>query len=179
GHEPQVGFRAFAVHPLSVLQPQSAANRAAAGFEAGAAEASRSAFTLQAVPYHAAGLGHSRQVLEMDFRPPQPAEVTDVLRAGDLSCRIRSPEAIYARAAGLLAQAPKATPGDDQPVVITTCGPLARAFREAAQSIAPSAIVPGGPDARKLVQLAAAPAPEERLRVVEQMLAASAVVPPG
>ena len=124
-------------------------------------------------------LGHSRQVLEMEFRPPQPAEVPDVLRAGDLSCRIRSPEAIYARAAGLLAQAPKATPGDDQPVVITTCGPLARAFREAAQSIAPSAIVPGGPDARKLVQLAAAPAPEERLRVVEEMLAASAVVPPG
>jgi len=124
-------------------------------------------------------LGHSRQVLEMDFRPPQPAEVPDVLRAGDLSCRIRSPEAIYARAAGLLAQAPKATPGDDQPVVVTTRGPLARAFREAAQSIAPSAIVPGGPDARKLVQLAAAPAPEERLRVVEEMLAASAVVPPG
>jgi hypothetical protein len=123
-------------------------------------------------------LGHSRQVLEMDFRPPQPAEVPDVLRAGDLSCRIRSPEAIYARAAGLLAQAPKATPGDDQPVVITTRGPLARAFREAAQSIAPGAIVPGGPDARKLVQLAAAPAPEERLRVVEEMLAASAVVPP-
>jgi hypothetical protein len=122
-------------------------------------------------------LGHSRQVLEMDFRPPQPAEVPDVLRAGDLSCRIRSPEAIYARAAGLLAQAPKATPGDDQPVVVTTRGPLARAFREAAQSIAPSAIVPGGPDARKLVQLAAAPAPEERLRVVEEMLAASAVVP--
>jgi hypothetical protein len=64
-------------------------------------------------------------------------------------------------------------------VVITTCGPLARAFREAAQSIAPSAIVPGGTDARKLVQLAAAPAPEERLRVVEEMLAASAVVPPN
>jgi hypothetical protein len=124
-------------------------------------------------------LGRSRQVLEMDFRPPQPADVPDVLRAGDLSCRIRSPEAIYARAAGLLAQAPKATPGDDQPVVITTRGPLARAFREAAQSIAPGAIVPGGPDARKLVQLAAAPAPEERLRVVEEMLAASAVVPPG
>ena len=124
-------------------------------------------------------LGRSRQVLEMDFRPPQPAEVPDVLMAGDLSCRIRSPEAIYARAAGLLAQAPKAAPGDDQPVVITTCGPLARAFREAAQSIAPSAIVPGGPDARKLVQLAAAPAPEERLRAVEEMLAASAVVPPG
>ena len=124
-------------------------------------------------------LGRSRQVLEMEFRPPQPAEVPDVLRAGDLSCRIRSPEAIYARAAGLLAQAPKAAPGDDQPVVITTCGPLARAFREAAQSIAPSAIVPGGPDARKLVQLAAAPTPEERLRVVEEMLAASAVVPPN
>ena len=124
-------------------------------------------------------LGHSRQVLEMEFRPPQPADVPDVLRAGDLSCRIRSPEAIYARAAGLLARAPKAVPGDDQPVVITTCGPLARAFREAAQSIAPSAIVPGGPDARKLVQLAAAPAPEERLRVVEEMLAASAVVPPN
>ena len=124
-------------------------------------------------------LGRSRQVLEMDFRPPQPADVPDVLRAGDLSCRIRSPEAIYARAAGLLAQAPKAAPGDDQPVVITTCGPLARAFREAAQSIAPSAIVPGGPDARKLVQLAAAPAPEERLRAVEEMLAASAVVPPN
>ena len=123
-------------------------------------------------------LGHSRQVLEMEFRPPQPAEVPDVLRAGDLSCRIRSPEAIYARAVGLLARAPKAAPGDDQPVVVTTCGPLARAFREAAQSIAPSAIVPGGPDARKLVQLAAAPAPEERLRVVEEMLAASAVVPP-
>jgi hypothetical protein len=64
-------------------------------------------------------------------------------------------------------------------VVITTCGPLARAFRQAAQSIAPGAIVPGGPDARKLVQLAAAPAPEERLRVVEEMLAASAVVPPN
>ena len=124
-------------------------------------------------------LGHSRQVLEMEFRPPQPAEVPDVLRAGDLSCRIRSPEAIYARAAGLLARAPKAVPGDDQPVVITTRGPLARAFREAAQSIAPSAIVPGGTDARKLVQLAAAPAPEERLRVVEEMLAASAVVPPN
>ena len=123
-------------------------------------------------------LGRSRQVLEMEFRPPQPAEVPEVLRAGDLSCRIRSPEAIYARATGLLAQAPKAAPGDDQPVVVTTCGPLARAFREAAQSIAPSAIVPGGPDARKLVQLAAAPAPEERLRAVEEMLAASAVVPP-
>ena len=62
--------------------------------------------------------------------------------------------------------------------MITTCGPLARAFREAAQSIAPSAIVPGGPDARKLVQLAAAPTPEERLQAVEEMLAASAVVPP-
>ena len=124
-------------------------------------------------------LGRPRQVLEMEFRPPQPADVPDVLRAGDLSCRIRSPEAIYARAAGLLAQAPKAAPGDDQPVVITTRGPLARAFREAAQSIAPSAIVPGGPDARKLVQLAAAPAPEERLRAVEEMLAASAVVPPN
>jgi transcriptional regulator with XRE-family HTH domain len=124
-------------------------------------------------------LGRSRQVLEMDFRPPQPADVPEILRAGDLSCRIRSPEAIYARAAGLLAQAPKAAPGDDQPVVVTTCGPLARAFREAAQSIAPGAIVPGGPDARKLVQLAAAPAPEERLRVVEEMLAASAVVPPN
>jgi transcriptional regulator with XRE-family HTH domain len=122
-------------------------------------------------------LGRSRQVLEMEFRPPRPAEVPDVLMAGDPSCRIRSPEAIYARAAGLLARAPQAAPGDDQPVVATTCGPLARAFREAAQSIAPSAIVPGGPDARKLVQLAAAPAPEERLRVVEEMLAASAVVP--
>jgi len=124
-------------------------------------------------------LGRSRQVLEMDFRPPQPAEIPDVLMAGGLSCRIRSPEAIYARAAGLLARAPKAAPGDDQPVVITTCGPLARAFREAAQSIAPSAIMPGGPEARKLTQLAAAPAPEERLRAVEEMLAASAVVPPG
>ena len=124
-------------------------------------------------------LGRSRQVLEMDFRPPQPAEVADVLRAGDLSCRIRSPEAIYARATGLLAQAPKAAPGDDRPVVVTTRGPLARAFRDAAQSIAPSAIVPGGPDARKLVQLAAAPTPEERLRAVEEMLAASAVVPPN
>ena len=31
GHEPQVGFRAFAVHSLSVLQPPGAANRAAAG----------------------------------------------------------------------------------------------------------------------------------------------------
>ena len=122
-------------------------------------------------------LARSRRVLEMEFRPPQPAEVPDVLWAGNLSCRIRSPEAIYARAAGLLARAPKAAPGDDQPVVITTCGPLARAFREAAQSIAPSAIVPGGPDARKLVQLAAAPTPEERLQAVEEMLAASAVVP--
>lgn len=124
-------------------------------------------------------LGRSRQVLEMEFRPPQPADVPGVLMAGDPSCRIRSPEAIYARAAGLLGQAPKAAPGDDQPVVVTTRGPLARAFREAAQSIAPSAIVPGGTDARKLVQLAAAPAPEERLRVVEEMLAASAVVPPN
>jgi transcriptional regulator with XRE-family HTH domain len=124
-------------------------------------------------------LGRSRQVLEMDFRPPAPAEVPDVLRAGDLSCRIRSPEAIYARVAGLLARAPAAAPGDDQPVVITTCGPLARAFREAVQSIAPGAIVPGGAGARKLVQLAAAPTPEERLRVVEEMLAASAVVPPN
>ena len=122
-------------------------------------------------------LGRSRQVLEMDFRPPQPADVPDVLRAGGLSCRIRSPEAIYARATGLLAQTPATAPGDDQPVVVTTRGPLARAFREAAQSIAPSAIVPGGTDARKLVQLAAAPTPEERLRVVEEMLAASAVVP--
>ena len=124
-------------------------------------------------------LARSRQVLEMEFRPPQPTKVPDVLWAGNLSCRIRSPEAIYARAAGLLAQAPKAAPGDDQPVVITTCGPLARAFREAAQSIAPSAIVPGGPGARKLVQLAAAPTPEERLQAVEEMLAASAVVPPN
>ena len=124
-------------------------------------------------------LARSRQVLEMQFRPPQPTEVPDLLRAGNLSCRIRSPEAIYARAAGLLAQAPKAAPGDDQPVVVTTCGPLARAFREAAQSIAPSAIVPGGTDARKLVQLAAAPTPEERLQAVEEMLAASAVVPPN
>ena len=124
-------------------------------------------------------LGRSRQVLEMDFRPPAPAEVPDVLRAGDASCRIRSPEAIYARVTGLLAQAPKAAPGDDQPVVITTRGPLARAFRDAAQSIAPGAIVPGGTGARKLVQLAAAPTPEERLRAVEEMLAASAVVPPG
>jgi hypothetical protein len=82
----------------------------------------------------------------MEFRPPQPAEVPDVLRAGDLSCRIRSSEAIYARATGLLAQAPKATPGDDQPVVLTTCGPLARAFRDAAQSIARLLLiaVPGG-----------------------------------
>jgi transcriptional regulator with XRE-family HTH domain len=124
-------------------------------------------------------LARSRQVLEMQFRPPQPTEVPDVLRAGNLSCRIRSPEAIYARAAGLLAQAPKAVPGDDQPVVVTTCGPLAQAFREAAQSIAPSAIVPAGTDARKLVQLAAAPTPEERLQAVEEMLAASAVVPPN
>jgi transcriptional regulator with XRE-family HTH domain len=124
-------------------------------------------------------LGRSRQVLEMEFRPPRPAEIPEVLKTGDLSCRIRSPEAIYARAAGLLAQAPKAAPGDDQPVVVTTCGPLARAFREAAQSIAPAAIVPSGPDARKLVQLAAAPAPEERLQVVEEMLAASAIVPPN
>jgi hypothetical protein len=124
-------------------------------------------------------LGRSRQVLEMEFRPPRPAEIPDVLKAGDLSCRIRSPEAIYARAAGLLARAPRPVPGDDQPVVVTTCGPLARAFREAAQSIAPSAIVPGGPDVRKLVQLAAAPAPEERMRVVEEMLAASAIVPPN
>ena len=124
-------------------------------------------------------LARSRQVLEMEFRPPLPAEVPDVLWAGNLSCRIRSPEAIYARAAGLLAQAPKAAPGDDQPVVVTTRGPLARAFRDAAQSIAPGAIVPGGPDARKLVQLAAAPTPEERLQAVEEMLAASAVVPPN
>ena len=124
-------------------------------------------------------LGRSRQVLEMEFRPPRPADVPGVLMAGDPSCRIRSPEAIYARAAGLLAQAPRAAPGDDQPVVVTTRGPLAGAFREAAQSIAPSAIVPGGPEARKLVHLAAAPAPEERLRVVEEMLAASAVVPPN
>ena len=84
-------------------------------------------------------LGRSRQVLEMEFRPPRPAEIPSVLMAGDPSCRIRSPEAIYARATGLLAQAPKAAPGDDQPVMITTRGPLARAFREAAQSIAPSA----------------------------------------
>jgi len=122
-------------------------------------------------------LGRSRQVLQMDFRPPQPTEIPEVLMAGDPSCRIRSPEAIYARAVSLLARAPGAAPGDDQPVVVTTCGPLARAFREAAQSIAPPAIVPGGPGARKLVQLAAAPVPEERLRVVEEMLAASAVVP--
>jgi transcriptional regulator with XRE-family HTH domain len=124
-------------------------------------------------------LGRSRQVLEMEFRPPQPAEVPEVLKAGALSCRIRSPEAIYARATGLLGQVPKASPGDDQPVVVTTCGPLAWAFREAAQSIAPSGIVPGGPDARKLVQLAAAPTAEERLQAVEEMLAASAVVPPN
>lgn len=124
-------------------------------------------------------LARSRQVLEMEFRPPRPAEVPDLLKAGDLSCRIRSPEAIYARAAGLLARAPGAAPGDDQPVLVTTRGPLARAFREAAQSIAPSAIVPGGPDARTLVQLAAAAAPDERLRVVEEMLAASAVVAPN
>jgi hypothetical protein len=126
-------------------------------------------------------LGRSRQVLEMDFRRPQPAEVPEVLvaGAGDLSCRIRSPEAIYARVTGLLSQAPKAAPGDDHPVVVTTRGPLARAFREAAQSIAPSAIVPGGTDARKLVQLAAAPTPDERLQVVEEILAATAVVPPG
>ena len=123
-------------------------------------------------------LGRSRQVLAMEFRPPRPADVPGVLMAGDLSCRIRSPEAIYARAAGLLGQAPAAAPGDDRPVVVTTRGPLARAFREAAQSIAPSAIVPGGREVRKLVQLAAAPTPEERLRVVEEMLAASAVVPP-
>ena len=124
-------------------------------------------------------LGRSRQVLQMDFRPPQPTEIPEVLMAGDPSCRIRSPEAIYARAVSLLARAPGAAPGDDQPVVVTTCGPLARAFREAAQSIAPPAIVPGGPGARKLVQLAAAPVPEERLRVVEEMLAASAVVTPN
>lgn len=124
-------------------------------------------------------LGRSRQVLAMQFRPPQPADVPDVLKASDLSCRIRSPEAIYARVTGLLARAPAASPGDDHPVVVTTCGPLARAFREAAQSIAPSAIVPGRADARKLVQLAAAPAAEERLQVVEEMLAASAVVPPN
>jgi transcriptional regulator with XRE-family HTH domain len=124
-------------------------------------------------------LGRSRQVLEMEFRPPQPTEVPDVLMAGDLSCRIRSPEAIYARVTGLLARAPKAAPGDNQPVVVTTRGPLARAFREAAQSIAPSAIVAGGTDGRKLVQLAAAPTPDERLQVVEEMLAASAVVPPN
>ena len=43
-------------------------------------------------------LGRSRQVLEMDFRPPRPAQIPEVLMAGDLSCRIRSPEAIYARA---------------------------------------------------------------------------------
>ena len=49
-------------------------------------------------------LGRSRQVLEMDFRPPRQADVPGVLMAGDLSCRIRSPEAIYARAAGLLAR---------------------------------------------------------------------------
>jgi hypothetical protein len=122
-------------------------------------------------------LGRSRQVLEMEFRPPQPADVPDVLMAADLSCRIRSPEAVYARAAGLLGQAPTAAPGDDQPVLVTTRGPLARAFREAAQSLAPSAIVPAGTEARKLVQLAAAPTPEERLRVAEEMLAASAVVP--
>src|ERR1700760_1904500 len=76
------------------------------------------------------------------------------------------------------ARGPGPPPGGAQRGVIGTRGPLARAFREAAQSIAPSAIVPGDPDARKLVQLAAAPAPEERLRVVEEMLAASAVVPP-
>jgi hypothetical protein len=124
-------------------------------------------------------LGRSRQVLEMEFRPPQPTDVPDVLRAGDLSCRIRSPEAVYARAAGLLARAPGAAPGDDQPVLVTTRGPLGRAFREAAQSIAPGAIMPAGPGARKLVQLAAAPAPEERLRAVEEMLAASAVLAPN
>lgn len=124
-------------------------------------------------------LGRSRQILEMQFRPSQPTDVPEVLMGQGLPSRTTSPEATYARVTGLLGQAPKATPGDDQPVLITTRGPLASAFREAAQSIAPSGIVPDEPDARKLVQLAATHIPEERIQAVEEMLAASAVVAPN
>jgi hypothetical protein len=124
-------------------------------------------------------LGRSRQILEMQFRPSQLTDVPEVLKGQDLPSRTTSPEATYARVTGLLEQAPKASPGDDQPVVVTTRGPLATAFRKAGQSIAPSGIVPDEPDARQLVQLAATQTAEDRIQVVEEMLAASATVPPN
>jgi transcriptional regulator with XRE-family HTH domain len=133
-------------------------------------------------------LGRSGRVLSMTFRTPALAEVPRVLKDEELPTVLRSPEMVYARVERLLEEGIRNAKSDGMlggerersPVLVTVRGPLARAFHEAQRSIAPGPIVPATADDRPVVQLALARLPEERLRAVEQMLAASARVPrPG
>jgi transcriptional regulator with XRE-family HTH domain len=127
-------------------------------------------------------LGRPGRVLSMQFRPPRSAAVPEVLKDEELPSLLRSPEFVYARVERLLGEGAVASggPGDEDskaPVIVTTRGPLAHAFREAQQSIAPGALIPDAEGKRPLVQLTVASLPEQRLQVVEQMLAASAWAP--
>jgi len=127
-------------------------------------------------------LGYPRQkILKMQFSPPPPAEVPVIPTSEELPSLLRSPEMVYARMTRL---GPVREPaaGDAGKWVVTTRGPLARALRavQEKQSIAAGPLVPGPDGGPPLVQLAAAPTPEERVLVVEQLLAASAgVLNPG
>jgi transcriptional regulator with XRE-family HTH domain len=132
-------------------------------------------------------LGRPGRVLSMQFRLPASAAVPDVLKGEELPSLLRSPEFVYARVERLLGEGMKravargGSGGEgSRPVVVTSCGPLAHAFREAQQSIAPTPLIPDAEGKWPIVHLAIARLPEERLQVVEQMLAASTRLPrPG
>jgi hypothetical protein len=131
-------------------------------------------------------LGRPARVLSMQFRPPRPVAVPEVLKGEELPSLLSSPEFVYARVERLLGEgmkhgADKGPAGESSaPAVVTCRGPLAHAFREAQQTITPTPLIPDTEGTRPLIQLAVARLPEERFQVVEQMLAASARVPrPG
>lgn len=113
-------------------------------------------------------LGRSRQVLPMEFRPPDLPDVSVNLLHGEHQSRLRSPDVLYARIADQLSKAARGA-DPEMPVIVTTRGPLATAFHELRQSVASLSLA-----TRQLVQLTAARNPDERLRAVEQALAGSA-----
>jgi len=121
------------------------------------------------------GLGR-RRVLPMRFQIPDTADVPEILMGDEQPSRLTSPEAVYARVITLLGKVQAPGPGDDQPVLVTTLGPLAVVFCEVAQTIAPAPIVANSGGSRRLVHLVAAPTAEDRVHVVEEALAASAHV---
>jgi hypothetical protein len=120
------------------------------------------------------GLGKHRRVVPMAFRLPEPGPPPPLLTGGGLPPRISSSDGLYARVCGLLANAPDpVTFGlgrSGQPsIILTTRGPLGRALRELGQSVIP--IVPAS---HAVVELILAQTGDERVRAVENALAAGA-----